>query len=150
MTTRPKLELEVNKPTEINLIYDDAITGKSQYGNYYLFAVQSNGAEYSFFSTSEVHSQLKNLKKGDKAFITKRAVQKGSKLISDYVVEIPNKKEISTQSAENKELSGNKPPDRLYAIMLQSYRDAISISQELNGMADPEKMAITLFIARSK
>jgi hypothetical protein len=34
--------------------------------------------------------------------------------------------------------------------MMSSYRDALEISKELNGMADSEKIAITLFIARSK
>ena len=32
---RPKLELEVNQPKTIKLLFDEAIIGESQYGPYY-------------------------------------------------------------------------------------------------------------------
>jgi len=34
MTRRTKLELEINKPTSIELLFDEPITGESQYGPY--------------------------------------------------------------------------------------------------------------------
>ena len=41
-------------------------------------------------------------------------------------------------------------PDEFFHIMKRSYSDALKINTDLNGMADPAKIAITLFIARSK
>jgi hypothetical protein len=34
--------------------------------------------------------------------------------------------------------------------MLNSYQDALKIQEQLNGMVDVNRIAITLFIARSK
>jgi len=145
MTQRNKLELPINKPIEIELLYDEPVTGKSQYGQYFMYAVNSEGTEYTFFAPDEVHAELKLLRKGDKAVITKLASQRGNKLVSAYEVEQcskPNEpvKEEETLSSE----------DGLYDIMLESYRDAIKITSELGALIDPSRIAITLFIARSK
>jgi len=43
MTQRTKLELPINRPVEIELLYDEPVTGKSQYGQYYMYAVNSQG-----------------------------------------------------------------------------------------------------------
>lgn len=142
MTQRNKLELAVNQPTEIELLYDEPVTGRSQYGNYFMYAVNSNGQEYTFFAPEEVHSQLKGLSKGDKAVITKLASQRGNKIVTTY--------DVRTESKEEEPDSPDESGDNFYEIMLQSYRDAIKITSELNGMADPSRIAITLFIARSK
>lgn len=140
MTQRTKLELPINKPVEIELLYDEPITGKSQYGDYYMYAVKCNGEEYTFFAPEEVHEKLKNLSKGDKAVITKLAAQRGSKLAVTYEV----------IKEENQEVEEERKSDSLYELLLKSYRDALEIQKELNGMIDIEKAAITLFIARSK
>ena len=57
---RQKLELEINSPTKIKLLFDEPIVGESQYGKYYLYAV-SNGSdkEYSLFAADTVHEVLK-------------------------------------------------------------------------------------------
>ena len=38
---RKKLELELNNPTHLKLLFDDPIVGESQYGKYYLYAVRN-------------------------------------------------------------------------------------------------------------
>jgi len=155
MTQRVKLELEINQPTEIELLYDEPIIGESQYGSYALYAVYANGSEYAFFAPEDVHAELCDLKKGDKARITKFAVQRGRKVVTKYIVEVSNKikqhppaKVVEDIKAD--EVLESDTGDKHYSVMLQSYRDALKIQQELNGMASPEKIAVTLFIARSK
>jgi len=176
MTERAKLELQLNQPTEIELLYDEPVVGSSQYGAYFLYAVSANGSQYSYFPPESVHEKIKDLRRGDKAVITKYAEQKGSKLITKYDVRCLNVQEarmlennFRQQQNFNQPQNGNgnagqfaldntavieeKPPqqtDHYYDIMLKSYRDAIAIQHELNGLADPAKIAITLFIARSK
>ena|ERR1035437_8238430 len=154
MTTRQKLELPINNPVTVELLFDDAITGTSTYGKYYMYGVSVEGKEYSFFPVEEVHDQLKLLKKGDKATITKLAAQRGSKLVTAYDVQVVNKpvpvladkKEVHIEEDSNPVIR----PDNFYGIMLQCLQDALSIQRELNGFGDAERLAITLFIARTK
>lgn len=163
MTQRTKLELAINQQTEITLLFDEPITGRSQYGEYFMYAVAIGEAEHSFFAPAEVHSELKSLRKGDSAIITKLAAQRGSKLVTTYDVQVIGKEvkqPAANAVAQNQEeeisardilLSDDAPlHDSFFDIMLRSYRDGLEISKELNGMADPEKIAVTLFIARSK
>jgi hypothetical protein len=151
MTQRAKLELPINKPVEIELLYDEPITGASQYGKYFMYAVRSDGMEYSFFVTEEANDQLKQLHKGDTAIITKLATQQGNKLITAYEVKPIGVKERVLQQEIASDLPDESPShDHFFEVMLQCYREALEISRELNGMADPEKIAVTLFIARSK
>ena len=53
---RKKLELQLNQPVQIELMFDTPVIGQSQYGEYYLYAVKNgDGAtEYSFFAPDEV------------------------------------------------------------------------------------------------
>lgn len=151
MTTRQKLEIQINRPVEIELLYDEPVSGSSQYGKYYMYAVKYEGIEYSFFAPEEVNNELKSLHKGDKAIITKLASQRGAKLITAYDVKASGAmKTVSQPIPENTQPEDSQEHDHYFDIMLQSYRDALEISRELNGMADPEKIAVTLFIARSK
>jgi hypothetical protein len=154
MTQRTKLDLPINQPTEITLLYSEPITGKSQYGDYFMYAVSKDDAEFSYFAPAEVHSELSKLSKGGKAIITKLAAQRGSKLITTYDVKLVSaevKQPIEQTTWHNTEEEDIAPThDPFFGIMLNSYRDALEISKELNGMADPEKIAVTLFIARSK
>ena len=151
MTQRAKLELPINKPVEIELLFDEPVTGSSQYGKYFMYAVRSEGIEYSFFAPEEVNEELRSFHKGEKAVITKLAAQRGTKLVTTYEVKASGVKERVSQPIsypESTEESAER--DRYFEVMLQSYRDGLEISRELNGMADPEKIAVTLFIARSK
>ncbi len=156
MVTRQKLELEINKPVQVQLLYDECVSGQNQFGPYFLYAIKSNNQEYSYFANETVHEQLKNLKAGDVATITKLAAQRGNKLITKYVVEnnsvasqeIKPTPEEMGQSDDIEEIQNQT--DNLYSIMLNCYKDAFQIQKYLNGMVDIEKIAITLFIARSR
>jgi hypothetical protein len=143
---RKKLELELNKPVKIELLQDQCLIGTSRYGEYYLYNVRNGGnEELSYFADKEVHEKLKDLRKGDKIEICKRAEQKGSKIVTTFDVKVlPNNVE-SPEKANNKILD-----DNYYDLMLTSCRDAVRIQNELGGLMDAKSLAVTLFIARSK
>ena len=149
---RKKLELELNKPTHIEMLFDSPKIGESQYGMYYLYAVRNGDGqtEYSFFATDEVHEKLSGLVRGDSAVITKVAMQKGSKVVTSYDVEIAPK-----QPSPKAEESSNprKPSDSqntYLQAMIASFEDALVIQERFNGMANVNQIAITLFIQRTK
>ncbi len=155
MSPRTKLELAINQPTELTLLYSEPITGRSQYGDYFMYAVAVGEDEYSFFAPAEVHAELSKLSKGDRALVTKLAAQRGKKLVTTYEIKAVGKEAkqpvIEALGQSNEEEYAAAPThDSFFDIMLNSYRDGLEISRELNGMADPEKIAVTLFIARSK
>ena len=146
---RKKLELELNKPTSIEMLFDQPKVGESQYGMYYLYAVRNgDGAtEYSFFAPEEVHSKLSLLKKGDKAVITKQAVQKGSKVVATYEVALSSSPTKSVGTTPDKPTSNN---NTYLQAMISSFEDALIIQDKFNGMANVNQIAITLFIQRTK
>lgn len=151
MTQRTKLELPINQPTTITLLFDEPVSGQSKYGSYHLFAVAVGDDEYSFFPTEEVYEQIKHLRKGESFTITKLASQRGSKLVTTYDVKLSAAKvKVPAVVTVSEQTEEPQQHDRYFDIMLACYRDALEISKELNGMADPEKIAVTLFIARSK
>lgn len=147
---RKKLELELNKPTNLELLYDDPVVGSSQYGSYYLYAVRNGDSttEYSYFAPPEVHDQLKGLRKGRKVTITKLAEQKGSKIITKYEIKV-KEEEVPPMEME-KPIVAKNGNDNYYELMLQSCKDAVRIQNEIGGLMDPKSLAVTLFIARSK
>ena len=141
---KPKLELELNKPVKIELISDSCLTGTSRFGEYHLYNIRKeNGEELSFFPDDEVHKKLQELKRGDRVEICKRAEQKGTKIVTHYEVNVLNNNSTSSNPTQT-----NK--DNYFETMLSSYQDAQKIQEELNGMVDVNRIAITLFIARSK
>ncbi len=166
MTHRTKLELAINQPVTVELLYDEPIIGESQYGSYSLYAVSVNGVEYSFFAPDEIHTELIKLKKGDTATITKIATQKGSRVVTTYNVDLPNKVKPKSEVVSVGEIIDEVFPnelqevpqpspavshDRYYSVLRQSYSDALEINKELNGAtSDIARLCITLFIARSK
>lgn len=152
MPERKKLELELNQQKHLELLYDEPVIGNSRYGEYYLYVVK-NGTdqEYSFFAPDEVHNELKQLKKGAKFTIVKLAEQRGTKIITKHVVTIhqsETKPQESSPSGNAGNNSNNK--DSYFDAMFASYEDAMKIQEKLNGMVDVNRIAITLFIARSK
>ncbi len=156
MTQRAKLELEINKPTHIELLYDECVEGSNQYGQYYLYAVKSDdGREYSFFPTANVHEQLKQLRRGDKATITKLAAKRGSKIVTSFDVKTSQRTTPVSVTTQNNNVSEKEDlkeyEDGLYQIMLLSLKEAVSISTEIGtGFIDPTRVGLSLFIARSK
>lgn len=153
MPTRQKLELQINLPTEITLLYSDPIVGKSQYGDYSMYVVAVGEEEFAFFAPVELHDQLKDLKKGSKAIITKLAAQRGNKVVTSYEVKVIGKevKHHITQTTEaNIEEEGVPAHDHYYDLLLASYKDSVEISKELNGLVDVHRAAITLYLSRCK
>jgi len=146
---RKKLELTLNKPSEIELLYDEPVVGQSKYGDYYLYAVRNGDGttEYSFFAPDEVHERIKDLKKGAKVVITKLAEQKGNKIITKFDVNVIAQ---APQNAAQSSPAQVGSMDNYYETMLQCCKDAIRIQNELGGMMDAKSIAVTLFIARSK
>lgn len=158
MSERKKLELQLNQPTQIELLYDEPVCGNNQYGAYYLYAVKSGNEEYSYFAPEAIHEKIKNLRRGDTATITKTAVQQGNKIVIRYEVEVKREALVNVASGneypnddvqETATIAANQT-DRFFDIMKQCYQDAFRIQTELNALVDPEKIAVTLFIARSK
>ena len=147
MAERKKLELELNKTLNLELLFDEPMVGQSRYGEYYLYAVR-NGSEqeYSFFAPAEVNEQIKSLRKGERFEITKLAEQKGMKIVTSYNVKVEKK---NLESPTN-ELNKSNGTDYFYDLMLTSCRDAVKIQNELGGLMDAKSLAVTLFIARSK
>ncbi|KAB2846946.1 MAG: hypothetical protein F9K45_00765 [Melioribacteraceae bacterium] len=152
MTQRAKLELELNKPTEIELLYDECISGNGQNGEYFLYAVKSQGKEWAYFPPEPVHSQIRNLRRGDKVVITKLSSKRGNKTVTTFDVqtEVPSPKHRAAAGNLEDDSQEHEFADRFYDIILQSYQDALKIQGELNGLVDVNKIAITLFIARSR
>ena len=166
MSQRPKLELALNKKTELTLLFDEPIIGQNRYGDYYLYCVKTNGTEYSWFPTEEVHRRISHLGKDDTFTIVKTARQSGKKLLTDYEIDIPVPAKVAEILREDVvthqvNYEGGDPQvdlssdncfsaDHFYDIMMRSYKDALNISKELNGNANVPQIATTLFIARSK
>jgi hypothetical protein len=143
---RKKLELEINKPTKIKLLFEPKV-GESQYGKYFLYTV-SNGEdkEYSFFAPDTVHEALKYHGKGTEAIITKLAAQRGKKLVTTYDVQIVGGSEKSSE--KNNTMPNQTNP--YLESMLQSFADAIKVQDKFNGMANVNQLAVTMFIQRTK
>ena len=145
MPERKKMELELNKSQTLELLFDEPMVGQSKYGEYYLYAVKNgSNTEYSFFAPAEVNEQIKTLRKGDRFEITKLAEKQGTKIITKFDVKVLENK----PPASNPPIQPNK--DNYFEAMLASYQDALKIQEQLNGMVDVNRIAITLFIARSK
>jgi hypothetical protein len=147
MAERKKLELELNKTMNLELLFNEPMIGQSMYGEYYLYAVKNGtDTEYSFFAPAEVNEQIKSLRKGERFEITKLAEQKGTKIVTSYDVRVQKK---NLESPAN-ELNKSNGTDYFYDLMLTSCRDAVRIQNELGGLMDAKSLAVTLFIARSK
>ena len=144
---RQKLELEINSPTKIKLLFDEPIVGESQYGKYYLYAV-SNGSdkEYSLFAADTVHEVLKDHGKGTEAIITKIAAQRGKKLVTTYDVQIVG--DVNKSNGKDSAMPNQNNP--YLENMLQSFADAIKVQEKFNGMANVNQLAVTMFIQRTK
>jgi len=85
---KPKLELQVNIPTTIKLLQSEPATGENSYGKWYLYSVECNGTEYSYFAPEKVVKLLKEnaVTVDDEVVITKKLIKNGKKNITDYEV----------------------------------------------------------------
>jgi len=141
---RKKLELQINSPVNLELLFDEPLVGESKFGEYFMYAVKNGNYEYSFFAPLSVHEQLKDKPKGSKFQIIKTATQKGKKIVTDFEVKfldngIKKEKEAEPKSEEN----------GYYEAMLQSYAEATKIQSQFSAV-NLNQCAVTLFIARTK
>lgn len=141
---RKKLELQINSPVNLQLLFDEPLVGESKFGQYYMYAVQNGEQEYSFFASLSVHEQLKDKQKGCKFQLTRTATQRGKKLITDYEVKfldngIKKEKNPESKSEENE----------FYEAMLKSYEEATRIQKIYNSVSI-NQCAISLYISRVK
>jgi hypothetical protein len=79
---RPKLQLDVNVPIVATLLYDEPKLVPSKYGgDQYLYAVETNGQEYSLFLDPEVSQMIQRLQvgKGGAIRIARMTVRDGNR-----------------------------------------------------------------------
>jgi hypothetical protein len=140
---RPKMELEVNKPTRIKLLFNDCVEGSSKFGKYYLYAIENGdgSSQYSLFAADDLHKQLKLYKKDDELLVTKLAASRGNKIVVSWDVKKLND-EVPSETAT--------PDNTYYSAMEKSFEEALRIQNRFNGMANVNQIAITLFIQRTK
>ncbi|MBE0643557.1 MAG: hypothetical protein IH600_05720 [Bacteroidetes bacterium] len=170
-TQRQKLELFIGKPVTLEILYDQPLLGENRYGPYYLYALSDdNGNEFSFFApNAQTHMELSQFKAGDRVTLLKSAKQNGKKVVTDISV-MPAVMPTSAAPPTNgngrngtvpktpvngngKAVSASPTPtvhDAFFQILESCYADAIKLQERFNGMVDVNRLAITLFIARSK
>lgn len=143
---RPKLELILNKPYRLKLLYDQPLTGDTPYNrDYYLYAVEDiiTSTEYCFFPTEEVHQSLKALQQGDEFVIVKKALEKGSRLVTEYEV---TKLDSNSQEASNRGSVAAVDNWGLKALMVGCIREANEVVQQCKDIAvDKTAIALKLF-----
>lgn len=147
-TQRTKLELEIGEPRVLQLMFDRPLTGENRYGPYFLYAFvdPATGEEFSFFAPDQdSHDKLSMFKAGDSVRLLKSARQNGRRVITELSITPAN----GTAKTQTQESTPSKP-DSLFEVLEQCYSDAIKMQERFNGMVDVNRIAITLFIARSR
>ena len=141
---RKKLDLQINSPINLQLLFDDPIVGESKFGEYYMYGVKNGQEEYSFFAPLSVHEQLKDKPKGTKFQLTRNASQRGKKLVTDYLIKF-----LDNGIKEEKKPEPKSEENGYYEAMLKSYEDAAKIQSKFSAV-NLNQCAVTLFIARTK
>jgi hypothetical protein len=149
---KPKLELLVNQPTRIKLLQDKPATGESNFGPWWLFNVEADGQEQSFFAPKEVVDFIKQNSLGKNAVIsiTKTLVKNGKKTTPEYKIEV-----VASQAAQNVEgptapTNGNGKSDDSIRIMRECLIAGIDLQKELGSVVDVNKVALSLYISKTK
>lgn len=147
---RQKLELELNKPSKLKLLFNDCVEGSSKYGKYFLYAVEDtdSSTEFSLFANEGLHQQLKKFKKTDEVIVTKTAEQKGSKVVINFDV-TPAKPNLPEQTPNQPKQPQTENEANYFNAMMLSFDEAIRLQQQFNGV-NINQIAITLFIQRTK
>lgn len=142
---RKKLDLQINSPINLQLLFSNPLIGSNKYGEFFCYAVSDeNGVEYSLFVPDRVHQILKQKTKGDKFQITKTAKQNGKKLITDLEIKF-----LDNGIKEEKKPEPKSEENGYYEAMLKSYEDAAKIQSKFSAV-NLNQCAVTLFIARTK
>ncbi len=123
--------------------------GSSQYGEYYLYSVDADGEEKSFFATPEIHNQISEMKlgPGDTVMIRKLAVQNGKRVNAKMMLEVVSKEQPKVEAPVQS--SG----DKLKELLLTCVRDAAEVVKDSGvqfSLEETQKLVGMLFIARSR
>lgn len=163
--SKPKLELQVNIPTTVRLLQSQPATGENAYGQWWLYSVESEGVEYSYFAPEQVVNKLQqlNIQEDDEVVITKKLMKKGKNNTVTYEISDPVKTSEETESNENVNTNGNgflngkngnghteNVLSKDYNVMLEAMNEAMMIRDELGGDVDVNKLGVTLFIKKAK
>ncbi len=132
----------MNKKISLELLFDNPIEGESQYGKYFMYGVKNGEEEYSFFAPLKVHEALKDKPRGTKFQITKTAIEKNKKLVTDFEIKFSNNDKQVTPGT-------GKSDSELFSAMLKSYDEATKIQNKYSAVS-LNQCAVTLFIARTK
>ncbi|MFA8451814.1 MAG: hypothetical protein ACEPOW_14055 [Bacteroidales bacterium] len=156
---RPKLELELNQPYRLRLLYDQPIIGDSPYNrDYFLYGVIDTitSIEYCFFPTEEVHQKFQSLqlKQNDEFIIVKKALEKGSRLVVEYeVTKLDSKAQASQEASQEASNRGFEADDNwgIKKLMAECIREANEILLKCEGIAvDKTAIALALFQHKKK
>jgi hypothetical protein len=149
--TRPKVELALNSEAKLTLTKDKCYEGTNSYGAYYLYSVEHEGEGKSFFATPEVHQLILEsaIRTGDQFLIRKKAVQDGRKVLAKIEFEVLSKQASRPSNGDG---NGSHAADSLKEVLLQCVLDADAIIKSAGIQVSDElqKLATTLFIARSR
>ena len=142
---KPKLELQVNQPIKIKLLQDKPATGESSVGKWWLYSVECEDKEQSFFTPEPIQQFIENnaLGKGDELLVTKILTKNGKANVVDYRVELLTKKALVPPA------NGSPKADD-YQIMRLAMQQAIELQKELGSVIDVNRVGISLYISRSK
>jgi hypothetical protein len=107
-----------------------------------MYGVKKGDEEFNFFAPLKAHEALKDKPKGTRFQITKTAVQKNRKLVTDFEIKFSNNdKQVPSET--------DKAEPELFSAMLKSYDEATKIQSKYSAVS-LNQCAITLFIARTK
>ena len=146
---RPRLELGLGQSERVKLL-KSPILGSSQYGEYFLYPVEVNGEERSFFATPEIHNQISDMKlgPGDTIILRKLAQQNGKRVNAKLMLEIVPKEPESEKSS-----APQRREDNLKDMLLQCVLDAAEVVKQSGLQFDldaTQKLSVALLIARTR
>ena len=174
--SKSKLELQINIPSTIKLLQSEPATGENSYGQWWLYNVECEGQEYSYFAPEKVVQILKanNVGLDDEVVITKKLVKNGKKNVTDYDIHVlENNTPVQTSNYTNGRTNGasngnsnghsmvatngihqavESPPviSKDYQLMLNCMTQAMMLRDELGHDVDVNKLGITLFLRKVK
>ena len=159
MRTRPKLVLELDKPTVVKFLYDQPRAGEGAYGPWYAYTVETGGTEYVFFTAPQLHHLLQQLgvQKGTQVTLTRRAVDQSGKPDFFHTVTIgertfSTKEEVPHEAAQAVRAE-MEPPSELspdfFGLMGQCLQESLNAWKRLGiefNSDNVQGVASTLFI----
>jgi hypothetical protein len=141
---KPKLELKMNETTKVKLLKDKCYEGTNTSGPYYLYSVEQDGTEKSFFAPENINKSIlaHGLRSGSEFIIKKIASKNGKSITGELVFEALSN------------VKSNGQEDNFKIVMEQSLREAVEITKSIITIPfqneDVQKIASCLFIARTR